>query len=88
MSVAAETGSNEVAFKWKQYAGGGLRNLVLDSPGGNKPARMVVILAAGSFSVLKDAQDRDNPIGPLPAGYPHQGYVTEANCDQAFIAYW
>ncbi len=88
MSIAATTGSQEVGVKWKQYAAAGLRDLVADSPDGTKPARRVVLLVAGSFTVLKDAENRDNPIGPLPAGYVHDGYVTEANADQAFIAYY
>lgn len=88
MSIANANGDLGVGVKWKQYAAAGLRNLKADSPNGTTTARRVVILAAGSFTVLKDAEDRDNPIGPLPAGYIHEGYVSEANCDQAFVAYW
>ncbi len=88
MSTAVATGSLEVGVKWKQYAASGLRDLVADSPDGTKPARRVVLLATGSFTVLKNAANVDGPIGPLPAGFVHDGYVTEANADQAFVAYW
>jgi hypothetical protein len=79
---------NDVPVRWKQYASGGLRDLVADSPDGNSCARLVVPLAAGDFTVCKDAAGVDRPVTGLPVGYQHLANVSAVNATVAFIAYW
>jgi hypothetical protein len=88
MALGKINESTSIAARWKQYASGGLRNLVTDSPDGATCARKVVLLAAGDLTVCKDGTDTDRPITGLPSGYQHTASVSEVNATVAFIAYW
>lgn len=74
--------------RWKLYAAGAERDLVVDSPDGRTCARLVVILAAGDFTSCKDYGGVDRPLPGLPAGFRHLANVSAINSTQAFIAYW
>ncbi len=87
MARASITGHKDVGRTWKQYAAG-TYNLTTDaaSPGG--PARRLILLEDGDFSLLKDCNDNNRPLTGLSADFVFDAYITEVTCSVAFIAVW
>ena len=89
MSIGRFNPDTATSSKSKQYASGGARNLVADSPGGGLCARKIVLLASGDLTSCKDGSDLEmGPFSGLPAGFEHVGSFSEVNATVAFIAYW
>ena len=81
--------SQSVGFKLKQYASGGARNLVADSPDGATCARAIELLA--DSTTMSSVQGPDGtemgPITGWKAGRKDSSFSV-VNSDVAFIAYW
>lgn len=98
MAQANKNTSVGAPEKIQQYAASAsVRNLKTDSPDGKTCARMVKILAAGSFTSAKDWNDTLIPnTGGTPGTLGALATNTEILCnlselisaDAAFIAFW
>ena len=78
--------SQEVAPTWKQY-GAGAHDFLADGPN-RRPARRIVLLAAGDLSPCLDAAGNDRPLTSLPDQYCHDGHTQSCTSSGAIIAYW
>lgn len=89
MSAGKYNDSQSSATKIKQYASGGARNLVADSPDGATCARAIELLADSTTTTsVKSAADVEmGPITGWPKGIK-MGEFSEVTSDVAFIAYW
>ena len=81
--------SQSSGFKIKQYASGGARNLVADSPDGASCARAIELLSDSTTTTSVQGPDGTEmgPITGWKAGLKVGAFST-INSDVSFIAYW
>lgn len=89
MATGNRNNNTETAVKIKQYASGGARDLVADSPDGKTCARAIELLADSTTtsSVKSGANFEMGPITGWKQGVKLV-QCSEVNSDVAFIAYW
>lgn len=89
MSEGRRSSTTSYAPTHKQFASGADQDLVAASPDQASCCRSIMLLAAGTFTKLKDARGIDNPISvSMAVGTIIEGDYTVANCSAAFIAFY
>lgn len=96
MSSGNNNNATATGVKMRQYAASGsVRDFVTDSPDGKTCARMVMLLAAGSFTGAKDASNTLIPaatpgtLGPFGSGAQLPGQFSELISASAdILVFW
>lgn len=96
MSTGNQNNNTSTGVKMKQYAASGsARDFVADSPDGKTCCRMVMLLAAGSFTGAKDGSNTLIPaavagaIGPFASGAQLPGQFSElVSATADILVFW
>lgn len=90
MALSEKDYSQDIGSDWVSLAAG-TYNLADGSCAAGVPlraARRIYAAAAGTWSMLKNANGVDRPLGAVALGYTHDAHTQQITTDAAIRVYW